>query len=297
MALAEAGWDEMLRLGIKPPVATVNAILRSCIAAADSDRFNRYYGYFKSTKTRPNIVSYTLKMTMLGTTGDLSAASEVVEELKRNGSEPDVALFNNLMKMYAERRDKNGVQNTLNTMHANGLEVNARTVSFLVKFYTEEDELELAEHTYSTAPPEIQENNLVRLSLMKLYTARGSLDQALALYDSMRGANMGIRRRALQLLIMGCGAESNPEMLAKAEVLTTESSLMDLKMSNGLITAWIRCGSDESALRCAAQSEKDGIILNEVSYTALVSGLRRLKKYDLAEKFQAQAKEKGIVIR
>jgi len=296
MDLADAGWEEMMRLGVKPPVATVNAILRSCIAAADADRFAGYYGFFKKNRIRPNIVSYTLKMTMLGSTGDLSAASAVVEELKQNGSQPDVALFNNLMKMYAERGDKTGVQNTLKTMQANGLVANARTVSFLVRFYTEEDELELAEQTYCTAPPEIQENGVVRLSLMKLYTTRGSLDKALALYDSMRSANMGIRRRALQLLIVGCGLASNPAMLARAETFTTESSLMDQRMSNALITAWIRCGSDESALRCAAQSEKDGIVFNEVSYTALVSVLRRLKKYDLAEKFQAQAKEKGMVI-
>merc|ERR1719171_2216409 len=129
-----AAWEDMLGKGIEPALTTYNALLDAC---ARSGTIDPVPGLVKDMKKRglsPNLITYSTVLKGYCLRGDITAAFQVIDEMRRETRfKPDEIMYNTLLDGCAQANFIDEGLMLLERMQKEGVKPSNFTLSILVK--------------------------------------------------------------------------------------------------------------------------------------------------------------------
>lgn len=296
LSTAEAAWRQMISLQIKPPTATFNAMIQCCVKSREMERAHSYFDELIEAKKRPNVVTFGSMIAGYANEGDSDRTETLYHEMQTYGLVPDMVIINTLLKMYTTAEDEVGVTRCLKRMETYGWKMTMHTRSILIEYHASRGEMDKVEEVFAAERYEVAITSAVYVSLMRAYVQCGEVEKGSQLFDRMHATRKQTHRKMMAMLIAVCGKGRDPAALKRVQrrALSEEHLVQDLYIFNALFVAWVRCGAGEEVENVLTIAKREGLLLNEVSYTTLVMGMRKLGRFDRANELRKEAAECGI---
>merc|ERR1719387_471083 len=129
-----AVWEDMLSKRIEPVLTTYNALLNGC---ARNSAVDPVPGLVKDMKKRglsPNLITYSTVLKGYCLRGDITAAFQVIDEMRRETRfKPDEIMYNTLLDGCAQANLMEEGLKLLEQMQTEGIRPSNFTLSILVK--------------------------------------------------------------------------------------------------------------------------------------------------------------------
>mmetsp|Transcript_33761 Transcript_33761/g.66419 ORF Transcript_33761/g.66419 Transcript_33761/m.66419 type:complete len:429 (+) Transcript_33761:2-1288(+) len=135
MERAWSVFQEMLSRGIEPSVVTYNAMVDACARNGQTEKVPLLLAGMKERKLAPNLITFSTMIKGFCQRGDMPAAFNVLEDLKKDPSisKPDEVVFNTLLDGCAQTGLAAEGEWLLREMQAQGIQPSNYTLTVMVK--------------------------------------------------------------------------------------------------------------------------------------------------------------------
>lgn len=155
---AQKLFNEMIRLDLRPTVATYSCLLQGCAEVGDFDRANEILAEMKEVGVKPNTITYTGLLYAYGKQGYYGEMAKIFNSMKTyEASQPHCApttvTYSALIQCFAKGGLFTRMEKALKEMLSKNLDPDAAAVNAMIQAYAEAGLVKDMERAYSLVRP------------------------------------------------------------------------------------------------------------------------------------------------
>lgn len=183
-------FEEMLKKGLNPNLATYNIMLKGYFRAGQIKEAWEFFLQMKKRKCEIDVVTYTTLVHGFGVVGEIKRAQKVFNEMFGEGVLPSVATYNALIQVLCK---KDSVENAIivfEDLVRKGYMPNSITYTVLIRGLCHAGEMERAvEFMNRMKDDECEPNVQIYNIVIRYYCDAGEIEKGLNFFEKMGSGN------------------------------------------------------------------------------------------------------------
>ncbi|KMS95812.1 hypothetical protein BVRB_004700 [Beta vulgaris subsp. vulgaris] len=183
---AEAFFEEMKDLGVKPDIVSYNSLIDVFCKSGETKKAYQMLDEMQKQEVSPDVITYTSLIGGLGLAGQPDKARELLSEMKEYGCYPDVAAYNAAIRNFCIAKRLGNAYELMNEMVGKGLSPNPTTYNLLFRVYYWSNDLKSSWSLYQQMKAAgCLPNTQSCMFLIRLCKRQEMVEMALELWNDM----------------------------------------------------------------------------------------------------------------
>ncbi|TXG63251.1 hypothetical protein EZV62_010245 [Acer yangbiense] len=183
---AEAFFEEMREMGVKPDVCSYNCLIDVYCKGREVEKAYKVIERMRDEDISPDVITYTSIIGGLGLVGQPDKARDVLKEMKEFGCYPDAAAYNAAIRNYCIAKRLGDAYGLMDEMLSKGLSPNATTYNLFFRVFYWSNDLRSAWDLYHRAMDTgCLPNTQSCMFLIRLFRRQEKVEMALQLWKDM----------------------------------------------------------------------------------------------------------------
>ena len=283
---AEIVFDMIASSGfIAPTVVTYTTLISRAGVWQQVDMAEKYFEKMIAVGLLPDAQAYNSLLNAYAKSNDVDSAMRVFYQMSRVGLQASVVTFNTLLDACARQGNVQKAKELFKMMEESNIIPNVRSYSSMIHASCRDGDI----HSAFAILDDMQQRNLkpteITYSLL-LHSLGdiGDLQRAQIVMDQMRSSGISPNVVSLSSLMHNCGKHGQLsralEIYREMRASTNSKVRPNSITCSSLVDSCLKQDQTDLAFEILEEMRKDGIPLNEVTYTSLIAELTRLGQLD-----------------
>ncbi|KAL9227163.1 hypothetical protein vseg_002888 [Gypsophila vaccaria] len=183
---AEAFFEEMREMGVRPDVVSYNSLIDVYCKCMEVEKAHRLIDRMREEDVCPDVITYTSLIGGLGLAGQPDKARDLLNEMKEYGCYPDVPAYNAAIRNYCIAKRLGNAYELLNEMVEKGLKPNPTTFNLFFRVFYWSNDLKSSWSLYrKMKADDCLPNTQSCMFLIRMCKRQERVEMALELWNDM----------------------------------------------------------------------------------------------------------------